>query len=85
MDAIEPHWNKIRPFLLQSADQFKPLPHPEFSLEKGSQFYKELLEVYTISENITKKGDHSEEVAIAQFWDCNPLCFCNQRAFYVCY
>jgi len=72
MDAIEPHWNKIRPFLLQSADQFKPLPHPEFSLEKGSQFYKELLEVYTISENITKKGDHSEEVAIAQFWDCNP-------------
>jgi len=72
MDAIEPHWNKIRPFLLQSADQFKPLPHPEFSLEKGSQFYKELLEVYTISENITKKGDQSEEVAIAQFWDCNP-------------
>ena len=78
MDAIEPHWNKIRPFLLQSADQFKPLPHPEFSLEKGSQFYKELLEVYTISENITKKGDQSEEVAIAQFWDCNPYVSVNR-------
>jgi hypothetical protein len=72
MDAIEPHWNKIRPFLLEAADQFKPKPHPKFSLQKDSQFYKELLEVYEISENITKKGDNSEEVAIAQFWDCNP-------------
>ena len=72
MDAIEPHWNKIRPFLLKSADQFKPLPHPEFSLKKNSDFYKELLEVYTISKRITEKGNQSEEVAIAKFWDCNP-------------
>jgi hypothetical protein len=72
MDAIEPHWNKIRPFFLESADQFKPQTHPPFSLEKDSQFYKELLEVYEISERITQKGDSSEEVAIAQFWDCNP-------------
>jgi hypothetical protein len=72
MDAIEPHWNKIRPFLLQSANQFKPQPHPTFSLDKDSDFYKELLEVFTISNRITAKGDQSEEVAIAQFWDCNP-------------
>ena len=72
MDAIEPHWNKIRPFLLIAANQFKPITHPEFSLEKDSKFYKELLEVYTVSQEITKKGDASEEIAIAQFWDCNP-------------
>ena len=72
MDAIEPHWNKIRPFLLTAADQFKPITHPKFSLEKDSKFYKELLEVYNISQEITKKGDASEEIAIAQFWDCNP-------------
>src|SRR5688572_31960728 len=24
MDAIEPHWNKIRPFAIDSATQFKP-------------------------------------------------------------
>jgi len=72
MDAIEPHWNKIRPFLLTAADQFKPVPHPEFSLEKNSKFYKELLEVYTNSQEITKQGDTSEAIAIAQFWDCNP-------------
>ncbi|MFS4468628.1 vanadium-dependent haloperoxidase [Maribacter sp. 2210JD10-5] len=72
MDGIEPHWNKIRPFFLDSAAQFKPLPPPPFSMEKESGFYKELLEVYDISNEITKNGDNSEEVEIAKFWDCNP-------------
>lgn len=72
MDGIEPHWKKIRPFVLDSAAQFKPVPPPPFSLEKDSDFYKELEEVYTISEKITADGDTSEEIAIAQFWDCNP-------------
>ncbi len=72
MDGIEPHWNRIRPFLLDSAEQFVPKEHPDFSLEKDSEFYKELLEVYNVSQDITKKGDDSEEIEIAQFWDCNP-------------
>ncbi|WP_419212762.1 vanadium-dependent haloperoxidase [Maribacter sp. X9] len=72
MDGIEPHWNKIRPFILDSASQFKPVPPPPFSLEKDSKFYKELLEVYETSNRITENGDESEEVAIAKFWDCNP-------------
>ena len=72
MDGIEPHWNKIRPFLLDSAAQFKPKRHPEFSLEKGSKFFEELIEVYDVSKEITAKGDDSEEIEIAQFWDCNP-------------
>jgi hypothetical protein len=72
MDGIEPHWNKIRPFVLDSASQFKPAPPPAFSMEKESPFYKELSEVYTISEQITAEGDTSEEIQIAQFWDCNP-------------
>ncbi len=72
MSGIEPHWNKIRPFVINTADQFKPEPPPKFSLEKNSVFYKELKEVYDISNEITEKGDTSEEIAIAQFWDCNP-------------
>ena len=72
MDGIEPHWNKIRPFVIDSAAQFKPEPPPAFSLEKGSDFFKELEEVYRISNQITAKGDESEEIKIAQFWDCNP-------------
>ncbi len=72
MDGIEPHWSKIRPFTMDSAAQFKPAPPPAFSMEKGSKFHKELEEVYNISNEITAKGDSSEEVQIAQFWDCNP-------------
>ncbi len=72
MDGIEPHWNKIRPFFLDSAAQYKPSPPPPFSMEKDSDFYKELQEVYDISNEITANGDDSEEVEIAKFWDCNP-------------
>ena len=72
MDGIEPHWNKIRPFSIDSAGQFKPTPPPPFSMKEDSDFYKEVKEVYDISNEITSKGDESEEVAIAQFWDCNP-------------
>ncbi len=72
MDAIEPHWSKIRSFVIDSAAQFKPVPPPPFSMEQNSDFYKELKEVYDISNKITLKGDTSEEVLIAQFWDCNP-------------
>lgn len=72
MSGIEPHWNKIRPFVIDSANQFKPEPPPPFSMEEGSDFYKEVKEVYDISNEITAKGDESEEIAIAQFWDCNP-------------
>lgn len=78
MDGIEPHWNKIRPFVLDSSAQFKPVPPFPFSLEKGSVFYKELQEVYDISMEITQKGDKSEEIAIAQFWDCNPYVSVNR-------
>ena len=72
MDGIEPHWNKIRPFVIDSSNQFIPSPPPPFSMEEDSEFYKEVKEVYDISMEITAKGDTSEEIAIAQFWDCNP-------------
>ncbi|NAY92060.1 phosphatase PAP2 family protein [Muricauda sp. JGD-17] len=72
MDGIEPHWNKIRPFVIDSSAQFKPAPPPPFSMEEGSDFFNEVKEVYDISNQITAEGDDSEEVEIAQFWDCNP-------------
>ena len=72
MDGLEPHWSKIRPFVIDSSAQFKPVPPPEFSMDENSDFYKELKEVYDISNKITEDGDESEEVQIAQFWDCNP-------------
>lgn len=73
MEGIEPHWSEIRPFLLDSSEQFKPKKHPEFSLNKKSKFYGELMEVYNTGKRITIEGDESEEIQIAKFWDCNPF------------
>ena len=72
MKGIEPHWSKIRPMVLDSASQFKPLPPPAFSLKEDSEFYRQLVEVYEISESIRAKENDSPEIEIARFWDCNP-------------
>lgn len=72
MDGIEPHWAKIRTFSLDSASQFRPSPPPLFSLENNSRFRNELMEVYSMRHTLDTLGDESEEIKIAQFWDCNP-------------
>lgn len=72
MDGIEPHWNKIRPFTLDSLKNFKPIPHPKFSLKKDSKFYKELIEVYELGGIKSEQNKNSEHIDIAMFWDCNP-------------
>jgi len=65
--GIEPHWNKIRPMVLDSAQQFVPEPPTPFDTDEQSQFYKETMEVYEVVKNANK-----EEKEIASFWDCNP-------------
>jgi hypothetical protein len=67
MEAIEPHWNKIRPFVIDSATQFIPERPTPFSMNKNSDFYKEVMEVYETSKSLDK-----EKSEIASFWDCNP-------------
>ena len=67
MDGIEPHWREIRPFVLDSAQQFPPPPPTPYDLDKESKFYEELLEVYTALDE-----DKEERLEIARFWDCNP-------------
>lgn len=67
MEGIEPHWNKIRPFMIDSATQFVPEPPTPFDMDKASQFYEELMEVYEVGVNLD-----DEQKEIASFWDCNP-------------
>lgn len=68
MDAVEPHWNKIRTFVTDSASQYKPVPPPPFSKDKNSEFYKMADYVYQTGVHLTE-----EQRAIASFWDCNPF------------
>jgi len=67
--AVEPHWNEIRPMVMDSASQFKPVPPPVYDIKnKNSVFYGSLMEVKTIGENLTDEQKH-----IADFWDDNPF------------
>lgn len=67
MDGIEPSWMKVRPLVLDSCNQFAPPPPTPFDTAKGSQFYKEMMEVYETGKTLSE-----EQLAIAKFWDCNP-------------
>lgn len=67
IEAIEPHWNEIRPFILDSANQFIPNRPSSFSIKKDDKFFKEVNEVYETGKNLTE-----EQTEIASFWDCNP-------------
>ncbi len=66
--AIEPNWNKLRTFVMDSAAQFKPIPALPFSKDSSSRFYKEALTVHDAGTNQTP-----EQNEIANFWDCNPF------------
>ena len=67
-DAVEPNWQLITPLLPDSAAQFKPAPPPPYVLNKNSQYYKELMEVYSINKQLTLSQD-----TIAHYWDDNPF------------
>ena len=63
-----PKWGENRPFALQTGNDC-PLPSPPaYSEEKGSEFYKEALEVYETVNNLT-----AEQRAIARFWSDDPM------------
>lgn len=63
---VEPYFNTIRPFTLDTASQFKPTPPVPFSTAKNSPFFALM------------KQNHDEQLSegekqIAAFWDCNPF------------
>ncbi len=66
--AVEPYFNRVRPFTLDSASQFKPVAPEQFAKAKGSGFYKMVEAVYMEGKNADQQ--HQE---IAAFWDCNPF------------
>lgn len=67
-EAVEPNWRYLKPLLMDSASQFKPIRPPVFNMTKGSPYHKEVLEVYEMSTSLTE-----EQKLIARFWDDNPF------------
>ncbi len=68
LPAVEPNFNTVRPFTLDSANQFRPLPPVAYNAKAGSPFYELTSAVYKEGNDL--KDDHR---LIASFWDCNPF------------
>ncbi|MGV8879744.1 MAG: vanadium-dependent haloperoxidase [Sphingobacteriaceae bacterium] len=71
---VEPYFNTVRPFFIDSAEAFKSVPPVAYSKNKNSPFFKLLNAVY-ISGGSGLTPEHRE---IAAFWDCNPFALKNQ-------
>ncbi|TAD84391.1 MAG: phosphatase PAP2 family protein [Bacteroidetes bacterium] len=68
IDAVEPHWGKMKTVVLASVEEYRPaLPMP-FSTNKIAPFYQQAKEVYNKVNSLT-----SADSLIALFWDCNPF------------
>ena len=58
-----PNWGKNRTFAMLEGTSCALPPHPEYSEDKNSEFYREALEVYEAKQTLTP-----ERRAIARFW-----------------
>ena len=66
-EACEPHWFKLRLFILDSAQQFQAIPPPIFSTDSNSTFFQEAQFVYNLTRNLTE-----EQKKTAWFWNDLP-------------
>jgi hypothetical protein len=67
MDAVEPNWGRLRPFVMDSSSQFRPEPPFPFDTAASSAFFREVREVYEVRKQLT-----DDQRALTAFWDCNP-------------
>lgn len=68
-EAMEPNWYKIRPIVMDSANQFQPPPPFVFNVtDTSSPYYKEVIAIKNAGDSLTE-----EQIHIANFWDDNPF------------
>jgi hypothetical protein len=63
-----PDWGNNRTFAVPSGAECPTPGHPDFSVEPGSPFYEQAMEVYE-----TGKSATPEQIAIARFWSDDPM------------
>jgi hypothetical protein len=67
--ALEPHWNDIRPLVMDSVNQLVPPAPFRFDVKnKNSDYYKQVMAVKEAVDTLTPEQKH-----IADFWDDNPF------------
>jgi PAP2 superfamily len=67
--AMEPHWNEIRPLVIDSASAFMPPRPPDFNItDTNSFYYQQVLSIKNAVDSLSDEQKH-----IADFWDDNPF------------
>lgn len=67
--AMEPHWNEIRPLVMDNIHQFPAPKALTFDMKDSTSAYcQEVMKIKTAVENLTDEQKH-----IADFWDDNPF------------
>lgn len=67
LSALQPFWGENRTLSVPSGAHFESGDHPAFSVATGSQFYRDAVEVYDTSNDLT-----AEQLEVAQFWSDDP-------------
>ena len=68
LEGVEWCWGTQQLFVLKTPDDFPLPPPPSFSKDKKSQYFRQALDVYNQSKNLTP-----DQLEIAKFWDDNPF------------
>lgn len=68
LDAVEYCWGSMSAFAIDSAFLDRHGKSFEFSMAPGSDYYKQVYELYDITKNLT-----DEQKEIAKYWDDNPF------------
>lgn len=67
-EAVEPHWNEIRPMVINQVPPIAVALPPAFNIkDTSSKYYHEVMYIKTTTEHLTPDQTH-----IAEFWDDNP-------------
>lgn len=68
MEAVDPHWGRMRTMIIDSAGAFRSAPPAPFDTTRGSAFRQLMDEVREIGAAPTPA-----QREIAGYWDCNPF------------
>jgi hypothetical protein len=64
LQALDPGWGRVRPFVLRSGSQFRPGPPPVLQSERYARDFEEIKEVGSSSSGTRRQ----EETDLARFW-----------------
>lgn len=67
--AIEPNWDKIRPFVLDDLRKYSVADPIPFNTDSDSEFYQSAMEVKLAVDSIS----NTNSVELCRHWDCNPF------------